>query len=138
MSAAVGDTGIGLFLVTRAARTCVGVGVVRLTVGRLRVCPSRTASFDILIVITVVVAVIFTVDNSQRRRLLLLLLLRVMLAVDQQLRLAFAVQHSTFCSHTDTPSRGCRADLIDVYKMMHGFMMFGVLLILTVMGKRYR
>jgi len=134
MSAAVGDTGIGLFSVTRAARTCVGVGVVRLTVGRLRVRPSRTASFDILIVITVVVAVIFTVDNSQRRRLLLLL--RVMLAVDQQLRLAFAVQHSTFCSNTDTPSRGCRADLIDVYKMMYGFMMFGVLLILIVMGKR--
>ena len=135
MSAAVGDTGIGLFLVTRAARTCVGVGVVRLTVGRLRVRPSRTASFDILIVITVVVAVIFTVDNSQRRRLLLL---RVMLAVDQQFRLAFAVQHSTFCSNTDTPSRGCRADLIDVYKMMHGFMTFGVLLILIVMGKRSR
>ena len=138
MSAAVGDTGIGLLLVTRAARTCVGVGVVRLTVERLRVCPSRTASFDIVIVITVVVAVIFTVDNSQRRRLLLLLLLllRVMLAVDQQFRLAFAVQHSTFCSNTDTPSRGCRADLIDVYKMMYGFMMFGVLLILIVMGKR--
>jgi len=133
MSAAVGDTGIGLLLVTRAARTCVGVGVVRLTVGRLRVRPSRTASFDILIVITVVVAVIFTVDNSQRCRLLLL---RVMLAVDQQFRLAFAVQHSTFCSNTDTPSTGCRADLIDVYKMMYGFMIFGVLLILIVMGKR--
>jgi len=73
--------------------TCRGVGVVCLTVGRLRVCSSRTASFDILLVVIIIIVVVMVTS----RRLLLLLLTCVGGAY-QQFGLVISAQDSAFCS----------------------------------------